>query len=513
MTEPAAARAHPPEADDTLADEFARLQAAFPDQFGALVDDPLAPRTVVILPSLTLDAEILARITGAIHYEQRLLCLLFLLRYPRARVIYLTSQPIPGPVVDYYLHLLDGIPHDHARRRLSLMTCYDDTPVSLTEKILARPRMLGRLRREIGDPSRAHLTCFNVTRHEQALAVQLGIPLYGCDPALGHLGTKSGARTIFKRAGIAVPDGAEDLRDAGDVAGALAAVKARNPSLGRAVVKLNDGFSGEGNAIFGFDGAPEGGGLDAWIRDRLPRLDFVARDLDWAVFEAKLGDMGGIVEAFVEGRGKRTPSVQYRVDPLGDLTVVSTHDQVTGGLSEQVFEGCRFPADKAYRLAIQEAGQGAAEILAREGVLGRFGIDFISVPEGDGWTHYALEINLRKGGTTHPFLMLQHLTNGAYEPATGVYHSLSGRSLCYYASDNLQAPQYRGLTPDDLVDIAVENGLHFNAIRQEGVAFHMMAALSSYGKMGLTCVGGTMPRAERLYRDTVAAIDRATGAR
>jgi hypothetical protein len=40
-----------------------------------------------------------------------------------------------------------------------------------------------------------------------------------------------------------------------------------------------------------------------------------------------------------------------------------------------------------------------------------------------------------------------------------------------------------------------------------------MAALSSYGKMGLTCVGGTMPRAERLYRDTVAAIDRATGAR
>jgi hypothetical protein len=30
----------------------------------------------------------------------------------------------------------------------------------------------------------------------------------------------------------------------------------------RAVVKLNEGFSGEGNAIFGFEGAPDGGGIE-----------------------------------------------------------------------------------------------------------------------------------------------------------------------------------------------------------------------------------------------------------
>lgn len=495
----------------TDAEEFARLQDAFADQFRALQQDDLAPRTVVIVPSLTLDAEILAKITGAIHYEQRLLCLLFLLRYPRARVVYLTSQPIPAPVIDYYLHLLQGIPHDHARRRLTLLSCYDDTPRSLTEKVLARPRMMERLRQEIRDPGSAHLTCFNVTEHERTLAVRLGIPLYGCDPALDRLGTKSGSRRIFKEAGIAVPDGAEDLGDAGDVAEALVALKTRNPALRRAVVKLNDGFSGEGNAIFDFAGAQDRGDLRHWVQDRLPRMKLVAPDLDWSAFAAKLEEMGGIVEAFVDGRGKRTPSVQYRIDPLGRLDIVSTHDQMTGGLSGQVFEGCRFPADRAYRLAIQEAGQGAAEILARQGVLGRFGIDFISVREGDGWRHYALEINLRKGGTTHPFLMLQHLTNGTYEPSTGVYRSLSGRSLCYHASDNLQADRYRGLTPDDLVDIAVENGLHFNAIRQEGVAFHMMGALSSHGKMGLTCVGGTMARAQRLYRKAVAAIDRATG--
>jgi hypothetical protein len=50
-----------------------------------------------------------------------------------------------------------------------------------------------------------------------------------------------------------------------------------------------------------------------------------------------------------------------------------------------------------------------AEELQAEGVLGRFSINFISVREPVGWKHYAIEINLRKGGTTHPFLMFQFL--------------------------------------------------------------------------------------------------------
>ena len=39
-------------------------------------------------------------------------------------------------------------------------------------------------------------------------------------------------------------------------------------------MKLNEGFSGEGNANFGFEGAPGGGGLEGWIRSRLPALAF-----------------------------------------------------------------------------------------------------------------------------------------------------------------------------------------------------------------------------------------------
>ena len=492
--------------------EFRRLQGRLPAMFREVFPDPQAARTVVVLPSLSLDAEVLARIAGSHHYEERMLCLLLLLRLPRTRVIYLSSQPIADATIDYYLHLLPGIPTRHARDRLTLLACHDAGPLPLAAKILARPRLLERIRAAIGDPATAHMTCFNVSALERSLAVRLDIPIYGCDPALLPLASKSGGRRLLRDAGVAVPDGAEDLADAQQLAEALADLKRRNAGTERAVVKLNEGFSGEGNATFSFVGAPLDRGLPQWIRRRLPQLAFEAKSMAWETFETKIAEMGAVAEAFVEGAEKRSPSAQYRVDPLGRVEVISTHDQVLGGRSGQVFLGCRFPADPAYRLEIQAAGLRAAESLRDQGVLGRFGIDFISVREGGGWRHYGIEINLRKGGTTHPFLMLQFLTDGRYDPNTGEFRTPAGRPCCYEASDNLEAPEYRGLTPDDLIDIAVMNGVHFHGATQEGVVFHLLGALSQFGKLGLVAVAETPARAAALYGGTVSVINREVAA-
>ncbi len=505
ILEKTAPSAKEPVSDD-LAERFRALQASFPEQYRRVFSDAAAPRTVVIVPSLSLDQEVLAKISGAHHYEQRMLSLLMLLRYPHAQVIYLTSETLPPAIVDYYLHLLEGVPRDHAARRLTLLCCHDASNRSLTAKILSRPRLIERIRQAIPDPAAAHMTCFNVSALERELALALGVPIYGCDPELLPLGSKSGSRRAFREAGVAMPEGFEDLGDARDVAEGLAALKARDPALRRAVVKLNEGFSGEGNAVFGFAGAPEGRALEKWTFERLAKMRFVARGMAWEAFSSKLEEMGGIVETFVEGRVKRSPSAQFRIDPTGRLDVVSTHDQVIAG--GQIFEGCRFPADKAYRLAIQAEGWKVGERLREQGVLGRFGVDFISVKEPGGWRHYAVEINLRKGGTTHPYQMLQFLTDGGYDGETGIYRTGAGRERCYYASDNLEAPQYRGLTPDDLIDIAVENGLHFRAVTEEGVVFHLIGALSEFGKLGLVCVAKTPRAAERLYKETVAVLDR-----
>jgi hypothetical protein len=170
---------------------------------------------------------------------------------------------------------------------------------------------------------------------------------------------------------VAVPDGAEDLKDAQQLAEALAELKRRHPAMGRAVVKLNEGFSGEGNATLSFAGAPLDHGLLNWVRGRLPQLAFEAKNLDWESYETKITQMGAVAEAFIEGAEKRSPSAQYCVDPLGRVEVISTHDQVLGGYSGQVFLGCRFPTDAAYRLEIQAAGLRAAESLRDHGVLGR----------------------------------------------------------------------------------------------------------------------------------------------
>lgn len=493
-------------------ERFAALQRRLAPLVTHVFPDKHAEQTVVVIPSMSLPREELLKLTGANQYEERLLCLLMLLRQPRTHIVYVTSQPIAPAVIDYYLHLLPGIPFSHARRRLTLLSCYDSSRETLTEKILARPRLLEHIRSAIRNERIAHMTCFIATPAERTLAVRLGIPLYACDPDLRHLGTKSGSREVLRRAGVEPPFGFERLRDMNDVAEALAALKRHEPVLRRAVVKLDEGFSGEGNAVFSYTGAREGRSLTRWIASQLPaHIRFEAVGESWERYAAKFAAMGGIVETFLEGDEVRSPSVQCRVDPLGTASIISTHDQLLGGPSGQIYLGCTFPADEAYTGTVHAAGLRVARELASEGVIGRFGVDFVSVRHGDRWESTPIEINIRKGGTTHPFLMLQYLTDGLYDPQTTTYRTPTGRSCCYYASDNLQNAAYVGLTPDDLIEIAVDNDLHFDAAAQRGVVFHLIGALSEYGKLGAVCVADDRAHAERLFHETVAVLNRETG--
>lgn len=485
---------------------FARLKTQLVDLYERAQGQRLFPSTAIVVPSLSLDAEELVKIEGVHHYEERLLFMLMLLQSPCSNLIYVTSQPIAPSIVDYYLNYLPGIPSFHARRRLTMLSCYDSSSKPLTAKIIERPHLLQRISAAIPDVANAYISCFNASPLERTLAVRLGVPLYACDPDLAPLGSKSNSRHIFHEAGIRMPDGYVDLRDAKDIAASLAALKYQDPLLRRAVVKLNEGFSGEGNAVFSYEGCPDSG-IDSWIKRILPvHLQFEAVSETWTHFEHKFEEMGGIVEAFVDGLNKCSPSVQCHITPSGYGEVLSTHDQVLGGPSGQIFLGCTFPAADAYRMHIQDAGQRVCEIMQQKGVIGRFAIDFISVRNADCWDHYAIEINLRKGGTTHPFMMLQFLTGGTYDDKTGLFHMSSGQPRYYYASDNLHSPKYKGLSPDDLINTAVENELQFNGATQKGVVFHLIGALSQYGKVGVLCIGENQDEADTLYKKTVKAL-------
>jgi hypothetical protein len=229
---------------------------------------------------------------------------------------------------------------------------------------------------------------------------------------------------------------------------------------------------------------------------------------------ASLAAQGGVVEERVAGTEVRSPSVQLRVLPDGAVELLSTHDQLLGGPTGQSFLGARFPADPAYAATISSLAERVGDRLAREGVLRRFAVDFVVVRDAgpDGWTPYAIEVNLRKGGTTHPFLTLQFLTGGSYDSVTGLFRTPAGQQKHLVATDHLESPGLRGLTLDDVFDVVVRHRLHFDQTRQTGVVLHMLSSLTE-GRIGLTCVGDTAAAADLGYREAerllLAAADAA----
>ncbi len=492
-------------------DQFDRLQKKLVPLWKSIERFNQDPQTIVVVPSMSVDLTGAGAIVQA--YEERYLFLLLLLRQPRARLIYVTSQTILPNIIDYYLDLLPGVIPSHARPRLFLPSPLDGSVRPLSQKLLERPRLIERIRSLIPDPDRAHLVPFNTTNREKELALRLGIPMYGADPKFFPLGTKSGCRKIFQEENVPHPLGHENLASKDEVIEAIKQMRARKPWSKQVLVKLNEGVSGEGNALVDLNGLPPSGDSKerAALEDRLKAMQFELKGVTYDSYMKKLEARKGIVEERITGEEFRSPSVQLRITPLGLVELLSTHDQMLGGPSGQSYLGCVFPADSGYASLITREAAKVGKRLAEEGVIGRFALDFVVVRSKDGkWDPYAIEINLRKGGTTHPFLTLQFLTDGTYDPETATFTAPNGRQKFFVASDHVESPLYRTLTPDDLFDIVVRNGLHFGQTRQTGVVFHMMSALGELGRVGLTAVGNSHEEAEALYTRAVAILDQET---
>jgi hypothetical protein len=306
--------------------------------------------------------------------------------------------------------------------------------------------------------------------------------MYGADPCHRHLGTKTGCRELFARAGAPHPIGVERIAGADELVAAIARLRAQRPGLEQVVVKLNEGVSGRGNAIVDLRACSS-------IAERVATMALEAEDLGVAAYLAKLEEIGGIVEERITGAELRSPSVQLNITPLGEVEIVSTHDQLLGGPSGQSYLGCVFPAAPEYARQITEIARRVGTELARAGVIGRSAIDFVVARERDGaWRPYAIELNLRKGGTTHPFLTADSLTGGTF--------------ASYVASDHLDV---HGLCGEGAVAALDRNGLSFDPKRRAGVVLHMLGAAGPLGRIGATAVAPTAEEARSLY-DAAAAV-------
>jgi hypothetical protein len=474
---------------------------------GARVYDPASRKDIIVVPSFSLDQRELSKINGVKHYEERYLFNLLHLHNPRNRVFFVSSMPISRAVVDYYLEMLPD--PNRARNQLRMVSVNDPSPRPLSEKILERPAVMRQLGRHVLR-NRAHLYVFNVSELERRLSEALQVPVLGTSPDLQRWGTKAGSRAIFAAAKVPHPAGSGELRRPVQLLDAIDRLVNEKPDARRLMVKLNEGFSGEGNAIFK---VPDLKGLDARGRRRalgraLVSMKFQAHGETWGPYARQLRKLGGIVEAFVEGKDNRSPSVQGYIGPRGDVEILSTHEQVLGGPDGQVFLGCSFPAMQDYRVALQEYGRKVGQQLARRGAMGRFAVDFMATREGNGrgWALNAVEINLRPGGTTHPTNALKLLVDGRYEDRTGLMRDRGGKPKYYVCTDNLVDRAFKGLSEEQMIGAVKRAGVNFDRKTRTGSVLHLVGAVPRHGKLGFTAIGDSPEQAQKIYERTVEAL-------
>ncbi|NUO96953.1 MAG: ATP-grasp domain-containing protein [Nonomuraea sp.] len=432
--------------------------------------------TLVVVPSLSLPQDELRRITAARSYEERLLFLLLTLREPGVKVVYLSSAPIDPDIVEYYLGFLPD-PED-AAKRLQLISLDEPWSQPLTRTLLRRPDVVERIRSAIGSDD-AWLVPFVLSETEEELAASLNVPLYGPATSLAYYGSKSGAREVGHEAGVPMARGFADIRSVVEIEEAIDSLPGE-----RVIVKLNDGYSGLGNVIVS--------------KSDRSLTRFSAAGETWTSFTAKIRERGGVVEEFIEHRPLYYPSALARITPGGEAQVLATHDQVLGGANSDVYQGCTFPAAPEYRREVGESAARIAGVLAGRGVVGLFGMDFFALKADAGYAALLCEINLRIGGTTHPYGAVVLTTGATYDPDTGLL-MCGDQPKFYTATDNCASSCLRGRSPGEVMRTATRLGIGFDAERRTGNVFHLLGAIPEHGKLGFTTIGNTREEADELH--------------
>ena len=456
------------------------------------------PHVLVVMPSFSIGESLLC------HYEDRipalehrfLLAILILQRIRSCEMIFLSGSAAEPEALDHYLSLCAPELREDISARFHSITVPGPRSRPIAAKLLARPEILDRIVELIaGRP--AFIEPWNVTQHEVDVAMRLGVPINGTHPHLWPLGFKSACRRLFRTAGVPLPDGHEDVRSIDGVVAAIHDLRARRPASVGAVVKLDDSGAGDGNVVIRHEGADALGPLRARIAG-LP---------GWYLKDLR---NGAVVEELIVGERFTSPSVQVDITPDGAANVLSTHEQVLGGDAGQVYTGCRFPADPSYAPELATYGRMVGEELARQGVLGRIAVDFAVASNRTGRASInALEINLRKGGTTHPYSVLRNLVPGRYEADAGSWKAdADGTPRWYRATDNLVDEAWLGVPPGDVIAAIDGAGITFDAASGSGVVLHMLSALAIDGRFGLTAIGRSSDEAEELYEKAAEAVPR-----
>ncbi len=173
-----------------------------------------------------------------------------------------------------------------------------------------------------------------------------------------------------------------------------------------------------------------------------------------------------------------------------------------GGEDGQVYQGCRFPADPGYAPQLAEYAAASAQVTRAAGrsrpPRGR--LRMRASDEAGDWQVYALEMNLRKGGTTHPYADAPQSRPGPLRPDARARGSTTPTSRASTSrpttSSILPGTACR---PATVIAAIADAGLAFDYERGWGVVLHMLSCLAVDGRFGLTAIGTSPEHAQELY--------------
>ena len=337
-------------------------------------------QTIVVVCSMTLeDPNMPAAVLQA--YEERFLFLLLLLRQPRARLVYVTSQAIHTRASSTTTSACCRA----SSRRTRASACISSRRSTARRGRCRRSSSSGRgcsSRSAARSPIPTVPTSSPSTRPSSSAtsrsrsASRCTAPIHGSSPT----GRRPAAGGSSRSRACASARARGPVHDRGAWRSRSPSCARSKPGLSQVIVKLNEGVSGEGNALLDLTGLSDGAGTRR-SRNVCASCSSSCRRSPTTSYVDMLEKRGGVVEERILGEEFRSPSVQMRVTPLGKLEVLSTHDQLLGGPSGQSYLGCIFPADPGYATAITREAVKVGERLASEGVIGRFAMDFVAVKD------------------------------------------------------------------------------------------------------------------------------------
>ncbi len=431
-----------------------------------------------------------------------------------------TSVPRPNGEVGGAAQQILGVRTSQLLRDKQFLPIYDNTteqPLSVriqqNASVMAALQALGRERPSV-------ISAYKSAPGVRDMARAAGLHLLGANEGLGHLGDKHWAGILFKAAGVLHPLQTSSVTDLDAFSREIAGLLAQRPNLQTVMVKHIDNTSGNGVAPLDVSSISAAARADTATTAREIRkllmdpAKLQPNPLSHAEF-VSMFDKGVVAQEFIPYTV--SPSGQGFIDGAGNSQFLSASVQVLE--DGKIYKGATSGAPGPLQPMIAEATEKIAAELAKRGISGHFGVDFLALPVADGkWELYACEINIRRLGTNHPMEMMTALFGGGMGK-DGFHHAADGARRAFEVSDNLgvegldeahRFEPFRGMPASDLFDLALRHGMLAGRDTPQGVWPLMTVSLGRYGKSGALAFAPDLPQAQKLLKEWKRVLTEAT---